>query len=44
MFLNSLQVINASRFVMSAICDFELAVLMLKEKPHLRLPPQFDFA
>jgi len=42
MFLNSLQVINASRFVMSATKNSALATRMLEEKPHLRLPPLFE--
>jgi hypothetical protein len=44
MFLNSLQVINASRFVMSVTRNFALATRMLAEKPHLRLPPLFEIA
>ncbi len=44
MFLNSRQVINASRFVLSATKDFSLATRMLREKPHLRLPPLFEIA
>jgi hypothetical protein len=38
MFLNSLQVIHASRFVMSATADFALAMRMLSERPRLRFP------
>jgi len=44
MFLNSLQVINASRFVMSSTRNFSLATRMLQEKPHLRQPPLFDMS
>jgi hypothetical protein len=44
MFLNSRQVINASRFVMSATKNFALATRMLQERPHLRLPPLFEMA
>jgi Protein of unknown function (DUF4238) len=44
MFLNSLQVINASRFVISATKGFALATRMLQEKPHLRLPPLFEMS
>jgi uncharacterized protein DUF4238 len=44
MFLNSLQVINASRFVMSSTKNFALATRMLQEKLHLRLPPLFEIA
>jgi Protein of unknown function (DUF4238) len=44
MFLNSLQVINASRFVMSVTKNFALATRMLEEKPHLRQPPLFEMA
>lgn len=44
MFLNSLQVINSSRFVLSATKDFSLASRMVAEKPHLRMPPLFEMA
>jgi hypothetical protein len=44
MFLNSLQVINASRFIMSVTKNFALATRMLEEKPHLRQPPLFEIA
>ncbi len=40
-FLNSLQVINASRFVMSAKSDFSLAKLMISNDPRLRDPPMW---
>jgi hypothetical protein len=37
---NSLQVIFASRFVMSAADDFDLAKEMIRERPHLKQPPR----
>jgi hypothetical protein len=44
MFLNSLQVINASRFVLSAKKNFSLVSQMLEGKPQLRMPPVFEMA
>ncbi len=37
---NSLQVINSSRFIYSAVQDFELVQSMIKQHPHFKYPPE----
>ena len=42
--MNSLQVMNASRFIMAARDDFRLAKEMIQDEPHLKSPPTFVIA